>query len=254
MKNTVNETMGYNPSIPKWFVDKVYKELVKTTFVVEKGLGEDYYKAAVFNDGTVHLNVDRLSKLSAESAKSSIGHELVHINQEQKRSSGERGTGEYGYNTAVNNNKINPDKDNEEERLKYLYMIENLQEDEIEARLSQIYYFVKESTEGEELMKDTNKLVNIIVENIEDISHLQELKECIDSTKNLLEGNYAFYINLFVKDVQNALYGSVKKKGKTLEENRRVAMSYLSFYEKWFERYRHRVYNTVYHALEKTQK
>lgn len=269
----LNETMGYDSSNPKEFIDKVYSQYLKTafahrtpkweasftlktpegedlTFVVESGKNEDYYDAARFSDGTIHLNNDRLSMKSEESAKSSIAHELVHIGQHGKVDRGERGEGEYGYNTAVNVGKINTERDLDEDRGKYLWMMDVLQENEIEAKLSQVYYYVKENLKYTELKGNATDFVNLLVDNMNDITKLDDIKEAIDSTKHLFDIKYAWYIHKFVKDAENALYGRTSGKNRDLEGEIKVGLKLLTVYQKRYYHYRQKVYNTVWQAIQ----
>lgn len=268
----LNERMGFtDDEVPDELVDKIWKEYVKNTFarrnasynkefvvntsefegfpermtfVVEKGKGDDYYKAALYSDGSIHLNVDELNDVSEEEGKSSIAHELVHVVQHEKVASGKRGVGEYGYNQAVNSGMLD-DKEHE----KCLWMIEQLQENEIEARLSQTYKYVKQQMEGIQPQGyNMSEYVKILVENLEGITKLNDLEEAIKGTQKTFDIDYLWYINLFVKSAQAALYG-VKQGNLALPEAKRLGVKLLSIYKKRFERYRHRVYNTVYQAV-----
>lgn len=268
----LNERMGFtDDDVPDELVDKIWKEYVKNTFarrnasytkkfvvdtdefegfpermtfVSEKGKGDDYYKAALYSDGSIHLNVDELNDVSEEEGKSSIAHELVHVVQHEKVASGKRGVGEYGYNQAVNTGMID-----DKEREKCLWMIEQLQENEIEARLSQTYKYVKQQMEGiQPKGYNMSEYVKILVENLEGITKLNDLEEAIKGTQKGFDINYLWYINLFVKSAQAALYG-VKQGNLALPEAKRLGVKLLSIYKKRFERYRHRVYNTVYQAV-----
>jgi hypothetical protein len=268
----LNERMGFtDEDVPNEVVDRIWKEYMKNTFarrnasytkkfvvdtgefegfpehmtfVVEKGKGDDYYKAALYSDGSIHLNVDELNDVSEEEAKSSIAHELVHMTQHEKVASGKRGVGEYGYNQAVNSGMID-----DREREKCLWMIEQLQENEIEARLSQTYKYVKQQMEGIQPQGyNMSDYVNMIVENLESITKLNDLEEAIKGTQKGFDINYLWYINLFVKSAQAALYG-VKQGNLDLPEAKRLGLKLFSIYKKRFERYRQRVYNTVYQAV-----
>ena len=268
----LNERMGFiDEEVPDELVEKIWMEYVKNTFarrnasytknfvvdtdefegfpeqmtfVVEKGKGDDYYKAALYSDGSIHLNVDELSGVSEEEAKSSIAHELTHVVQHEKVASGKRGVGEYGYNQAVNTGMID-----DEEREKCLWMIEQLQENEIEARLSQTYKYVKQQMEGIQPQGyNMSDYVNMLVENLEGITKLNDLDEAIKGTQKCFDINYLWYINLFVKNAQAALYG-VKQGNLDLPEAKRLGLKLFSIYKKRFERYRQRVYNTVYQAV-----
>lgn len=268
----LNERMGFiDDEVPDELVDKIWKEYVKNTFarrnasytktfvvdtgefegfpermtfVMEKGKNDDYYKAALYSDGSIHLNVDELNDVSEEEAKSSIAHELVHVVQHEKVASGKRGVGEYGYNQAVNAGMLD-----DKEREKCLWMIEQLQENEIEARLSQTYKYVKQQMEGIQPQGyNMSDYVEMIVENLEGITKLNDLEEAIKGTKKCFDVNYLWYINLFVKSAQAALYG-VKQGNLDLPEAKRLGIKLFSIYKKRFERYRQRVYNTVYQAV-----
>jgi hypothetical protein len=188
--------------------------------------------------------VDELNDVSEEEAKSSIAHELVHVVQHEKVTSGKRGVGEYGYNQAVNSGIID-----DREREKCLWMIEQLQENEIEARLSQTYKYVKQQMEGiQPKGYNMSDYVEMLVENLEGITKLNDLEEAIKGTQKGFDINYLWYINLFVKSAQAALYG-VKQGNLDLPEAKRLGLKLLSIYKKRFERYRQRVYNTVYQAV-----
>ena len=268
----LNERMGFtDEDVPDELVDRIWKEYMKNafarrnasytkkfvvdtgefegfpermTFVTEKGKGDDYYKAALYSDGSIHLNVDELSGVSEEEAKSSIAHELVHVVQHEKVASGKRGVGEYGYNQAINAGIIK-----DKEREKCLWMIEQLQENEIEARLSQTYKYVKQQMEGIQPQGfNMSDYVNMIVDNLEGITKLNDLEEAIKGTQKTFDIDYLWYINLFVKSAQAALYG-VKQKDLDLPEAKHLGVKLLSIYKKRFERYRQRVYNTVYQAV-----
>lgn len=270
--NQLNERMGFtDEDVPDELVDKIWGEYLKTTFtnrrpkystpfvvdtskfegfpermtfVVERGKGDDYYKAALYADGSIHLNVDELSTVSDDEAKSSIAHELVHVVQYEKVASGKRGVGEYGYNQAVNTGMID-----DREREKCLWMIEQLQENEIEARLSQTYKYVKRQMEGIQPQGyNMSDYVEMLVENLEGLTKLNDLDEAIKVTQKCFDINYLWYINLFVKSAQAALYG-VKQGNLDLPEAKRLGLKLFSIYKKRFERYRQRVYNTVYQAV-----
>jgi hypothetical protein len=128
-------------------------------------------------------------------------------------------------------------------------MIEMLQETEIEARLSQAYGYVRRQMEGIQPkgynMSDYTKL---LIDNLESITRLKELEEAIKGTQEMFDINYLWYINLFVKSAQAALYG-VKQGNLDLPEAKRLGLKLFSIYKKRFERYRQRVYNTVYQAV-----
>ncbi len=269
--------MGFTDSVPSELVDRIWREYLKTTFatrrpkystsfsidtkqfegfpermtfVVEKGYeDEDYYKTALFNDGSIHLNVDALGELSDDEAKSSIEHELVHVLQYEKERTGERGKGEYGYNNVVNQGLID-----DKERRSSLWMIEQLQEKEIEARLSQLYKYVLNSMRGVTPQGSITEYVNLIVENCEEITKLSDLETAINRVQGICDGTYLYYINLFVKDAQAALYGvNQGEKKLTLPEAKRDAAKLLNLYRKRLERYKRRVYNAVYQAVVGSQ-
>ena len=210
----LNERMGFtDEEVPDELVNKIWKEYVKNTFtrrnnsytkafsidtegfegfpermtfVVEKGKGDDYYKAALYSDGSIHLNVDELNDVSEEEGKSSIAHELVHVIQHEKVASGKRGVGEYGYNQAINAGMIE-----DKEREKCLWMIEQLQENEIEARLSQTYKYVKQQMEGIQPQGySMSDYVEMLVENLEGITKLNDLEEAIKGTQKGFDINY----------------------------------------------------------------
>lgn len=275
MNNTsgnINESMGYNDQIPQELVDYIYKQYLKTcfinrgkkwetsfdvrtgnvaglpdfvTFVVERGKKGDYYKAAVFNDGTIHLNADELTKVSSDEAKSTIEHELIHITQHEKTTSGERNEGEYGFNKAINANLIKRSERDGEKRNTWLWMMENLEENEIEARLSQIYSFVKSATKDYTPEGNLNEVVKEIVESIESISKLNDLKRALEATETTLKDNNRYFVNLFIKDAQSALFGAQNKSQTQISP-----FKLFNIYKKRFERYRHRVWNAVYQGLE----
>ena len=270
-KFTLRESMGFNDEIPQELLDYIYKQLVKTcfvnrankwetsfdvrtgnvaglpdfvTFVVERGKKGDYYKAAVFNDGTIHLNADELAKVSSDEAKSTIEHELTHITQYEKTASGERNEGEYGFNQAINTDLIKRSKRDGEKRNTWLWMMENLEENEIEAKLSQIYSFVKSATRNYTPEGNLNDIVKEIVESIESISKLNDLKRALEATETTLKGNNRYFVNLFIKDAQSALFGVKNKIQATTSP-----FKLFNIYQKRFERYRHKVWNAVYQAI-----
>ena len=274
--NQLNERMGFTDTVPSELVNKIWREYLKTTFanrrpkystpftisterfkelpeqmtfVVEKGKDDDYYKAALFGDGSIHLNVDALSELSDEEAKSSIEHELIHVVQHEKESTGERGNGEYGYNNAVNQGLIN-----DKEHRTSLWMMEQLQEKEIEARLSQLYKYVKNSMNGITPQGSITEYTSMIVDNCEEITKLSDLETAINRVQGICDGTYLYYINLFVNDAQAALYGVKSGKKKlSLSEAKKEAAKLLGIYQKRFDRYKQRVYNTTYQAIQDAQ-
>ena len=274
--NQLNERMGFTDAVPSELVDKIWHEYLKTTFatrrpkystpftvdtqqfegfpermtfVVEKGLDNDYYKAALFNDGSIHMNVDALSELSDEEAKSSVEHELVHVLQYEKERTGERKEGEYGYNKAVNQGLID-----EKERRSSLWMMEQLQEKEIEARLSQLYKYIKNSMHGITPQGSITEYVKMIVGSLEEITKLSDLETVINRVQGICDGSYLYYINLFVKDAQAALYGANSGKKKlSLPEAKKMAAKLLGIYRNRFDRYRKRVYNAAYQAVQDAQ-
>ena len=278
MKNEqITERMGFTDVVPSELVNKVWREYLKTTFatrrpkystpftvdteqfegfpeqmtfVVEKGHDdEDYYKAALFTDGSIHLNANALGELSDEEAKSSVEHELVHVLQHEKEKSGNRGKGEFGYNDAVNKGLID-----DKERRSSLWMMEQLQEKEIEARLSQLYKYVLNSMRGIVPQGNMSDYVKTIVESCEDITKLSDLETAINRVQGICSGTYLYFINLFVKDAQAALYGANSGKKKlALPEAKKEAAKLLGVYQKRLERYKRRVYNAVYQAVMDAQ-
>ena len=271
-KGLMNESMGFNPDIPQELVDYIYKQYVKTTFthrgeqwetsfdvrtgnvvglpdfltfVVEKGNTDDYYDAAVYADGTIHLNVDALSSKSPEEAKSSIMHELTHVLQHEKVEKGERGEGEFGYNKAVNAGYMDV-----EDKRASLWMMENLQETEIEARLTQIYHYVKDSMKGIPLRTgNANEAVKETLEAMEDVTKLNDLQTAIEKVESLLATDYKYYIQQFVEDAYAALYGKRLEKKLPLQECKRLAERLLDIYRMRYDRYRRKAWNAVWQGM-----
>lgn len=268
----LNEKMGFNPDIPQELVDYAYKQYVKTvfanrgnkwetsfdtrtgnvaglpdfvTFVVEKGNTDDYYDAAVYADGTIHLNVDALSSKSPEEAKSSIMHELTHVTQHEKLEKGERGEGEFGYNKAVNAGYMDV-----EDRRASLWMMENLQETEIEARLTQIYNYIKDSMKGIEPRKgNASEAVKETLDAMEDVTKLNDLQTAIEKVESLLATDYKYYIQQFVEDAYAALYGKKLDKKLSLQEYKKVSERLLDIYRMRYDRYRRKAWNAVWQGM-----
>ena len=269
--------MGFNSNIPQELVDYIYKQYVKTTFVnrgnqwetsidvrtgnvaglpdfltfvVEKGNTDDYYDAAVYADGTIHLNVDALSSKSPEEAKSSIMHELTHVLQHEKVEKGERDEGEFGYNKAVNAGYMDV-----EDRRASLWMMENLQETEIEARLTQIYHYVKETMKGiSPRTENANEAVKETLEAMEEITKLNDLQTSIEKVESLLATDYKYYIEQFVNDAYAALYGKRLEKKLPLQECKRLAERLLDIYRMRYDRYRRKAWNAVWQGMQDAER
>lgn len=265
----LNERNGFDDSIPQGFVKTVYdsfaeiafsnraKKLEKEfsektpdgsglpeeiTFVVERGK-DDSYVAALYDDGSVSLNADALDGKSRESVMSSISHELVHIKQHDKVNSKKRKKGEYGKNDAVNSGLID-----DSQPKKYLWLMENLQEDEIEAKLSQVYYYVK-STKIPKNEKSASETVEKVMKSVEDITHISQIKQTMDTVKKFLSGNNLWYINSFISDASAILYGKPSKGTKELEKSKKVSNKLIVIFEKKMKRLEKRLYNTIFQAL-----
>ena len=219
------------------------------TFTVERGSGNNQTNAQVFDDGSVWLNADNLSKMTPEQIKSRIAHEIVHLNQDVKLSKGERSEGEFGFAKTENQGLIDRNKETEKVRQMGLWMIENLQEEEIEARLSQIYYYAKEYASNTDITGSVTDAVSRIVNSMEDITKLKGLSDAISATEKRLSGTYAYFIDFFLKDAQSALYGSVGQLPKDLEGKCRVGFRLLDVFRKRFERYKRKVWNAVYQGI-----
>ena len=137
-----------------------------------------------------------------------------------------------------------------EDRRASLWMMENLQETEIEARLTQIYHYVKDSMKGiPHRTGNANEAVKETLEAMEDVTKLNDLQTAIEKVESLVATDYKYYIEQFVNDAYAALYGKRLEKKLPLHECKRLAERLLDIYRMRYDRYRRKAWNAVWQGM-----